>query len=79
VRSLVARHRDGMAAVSKDLDRLLTECLAFQDRVLRGEAKLGEKKVDIIPPDPIGELGSGFDRIASGQVERPTPLTIGRS
>jgi (E)-4-hydroxy-3-methylbut-2-enyl-diphosphate synthase len=27
-----------------------SECLAFQDRVLRGEVKLGEKKVDIIPP-----------------------------
>ncbi|MCC6676982.1 MAG: flavodoxin-dependent (E)-4-hydroxy-3-methylbut-2-enyl-diphosphate synthase [Phycisphaerales bacterium] len=61
------------------LDRLLAECLAFQDRVLRGEAKLGEKKVAIIPPDPIGELGSGVDKIARGQVESRAPLTIGRS
>jgi (E)-4-hydroxy-3-methylbut-2-enyl-diphosphate synthase len=45
------------------LDRLLAECLAFQTRVERGEAKLGEKKVDILPPDPIGELGSGWERI----------------
>ncbi|NUQ67317.1 MAG: flavodoxin-dependent (E)-4-hydroxy-3-methylbut-2-enyl-diphosphate synthase [Phycisphaerales bacterium] len=58
------------------LDRLLAECLAFQDRVLKGEAKLGEKKVEIIPPDPIGELGSGFEKIAKGQVQ--TPLTISR-
>ncbi len=65
------------------LDRLLAECLAFQDKVRRGEAKLGEKKVEIIPPDPIGELGSGFEKIAAGNVEkRPTgmsPLTVGRT
>ncbi len=64
------------------LDRLLTECRQFQDRVLRGEAKLGEKKVDIVPPDPIGDLGSGFDKIAAHQVEtRPVvaPLTVGRT
>jgi (E)-4-hydroxy-3-methylbut-2-enyl-diphosphate synthase len=62
------------------LARLLSECLAFQDKVLKGEAKLGEKKVEIIPPDPIGELGSGYAKIASGGVEaRPTPLTVGKS
>ncbi|MBL8999543.1 MAG: flavodoxin-dependent (E)-4-hydroxy-3-methylbut-2-enyl-diphosphate synthase [Phycisphaerae bacterium] len=59
------------------LPRLLAECLTFQDKVLRGEAKLGEKKVEIIPPDPIGELGSGYAKIASGQVEKPATLTIG--
>ena len=48
------------------LGRLLSECLAFQEKVQKGEAKLGEKKVEIIPPDPIGELGSGFAKIASG-------------
>ncbi len=56
------------------LDKLLTECVAFQDKVRRGEARLGEKKVDILPPDPIGELGSGYDKIAAGQV-----LTVGKS
>ncbi|MFZ4576128.1 MAG: flavodoxin-dependent (E)-4-hydroxy-3-methylbut-2-enyl-diphosphate synthase, partial [Phycisphaerales bacterium] len=61
------------------LDRLLKECLDFQDRVRRGEAKLGEKRVEIIPPDPIGELGSGFAKIAAGQVQPPTNLTIGRT
>ncbi len=68
------------------LDRLLAECLAFQGRVLRGEAKLGEKKVDIIPPDPVGELGSGWEKIARDQIEsgqagqtRPAQVTIGRT
>lgn len=54
------------------LDRLLEECRLFQDRVKRGEAKLGEKKVDIIPPDPIGELGSGFEKIAQHDVAQVT-------
>jgi (E)-4-hydroxy-3-methylbut-2-enyl-diphosphate synthase len=54
------------------LERLLSECLALQDKVLRGEAKLGDKKVQIIPPDPIGELGSGAAKIAAGQVETLT-------
>lgn len=62
------------------LPRLLSECISFQERVLRGEAKLGEKKVDIIPPDPIGALGSGFDKIATGGVAKgPTPLTVGKT
>jgi (E)-4-hydroxy-3-methylbut-2-enyl-diphosphate synthase len=59
------------------LTRLLEECRIFQDRVRRGEAKLGQKVVEIIPPDPIGELGSGFDKIAAGKVDKLTPLTIG--
>lgn len=58
------------------LERLLAECLDFQARVQRGEAKLGEKKVEIIPPDPIGELGSGVDKIAAGKVEQ---ITVGRT
>jgi (E)-4-hydroxy-3-methylbut-2-enyl-diphosphate synthase len=58
------------------LDRLLAECRDFQARVQRGEAKLGEKKVEIVPPDPIGELGSGERKIAAGEVERVTPLTV---
>ena len=61
-----------VATVHEDeiLDRLLTECRDFQDRILRGEAKLGDKKVEIIPPDPIGPLGSGYDKIAA------TKLTV---
>src|SRR3954471_17129178 len=45
------------------LEALLKECRGFQERVERGEARLGEKKVDILPPDPIGELGSGWEKI----------------
>src|SRR5687768_15457564 len=48
------------------LDRLLEECREFQAKVQRGEAKLGEKKVDILPPDPIGELGSGWGKVREG-------------
>ncbi len=45
------------------LERLLEECRLFQHKVRIGEARLGEKKVDILPPDPIGELGSGWEKI----------------
>ncbi|MCZ6836077.1 MAG: flavodoxin-dependent (E)-4-hydroxy-3-methylbut-2-enyl-diphosphate synthase [Planctomycetota bacterium] len=58
------------------LDRLLEECRTFQEKVRNGEATLGEKVVEIIPPDPIGELGSGKARIAAGDVEQ---ITIGRT
>lgn len=54
------------------LERLLHECREFQAKVERGEAKLGEKKVDIVPPDPLGELGSGFERIAGRKVQQLT-------
>jgi (E)-4-hydroxy-3-methylbut-2-enyl-diphosphate synthase len=56
------------------LERLLKECKEFQDKVRRGEAKLGEKVVDIVPPDPIGELGSGVAKINAGLVEK---ITVG--
>ncbi|HEX7010322.1 MAG TPA: flavodoxin-dependent (E)-4-hydroxy-3-methylbut-2-enyl-diphosphate synthase, partial [Phycisphaeraceae bacterium] len=52
------------------LDTLLEECKKFEDKVKRGQARLGEKVVQILPPDPIGELGSGFDKIAAGQVRK---------
>ncbi len=61
---------------SEILDRLLAECRDFQDRVRRGDAKLGDKNVQIVPPDPIGELGSGIQKIAAGQVEK---LTVGQT
>jgi (E)-4-hydroxy-3-methylbut-2-enyl-diphosphate synthase len=53
------------------LSRLLEECRKFQDKVARGEAKLGEKKVDILPPDPIGELGSGWEKIQRDKGQGP--------
>jgi (E)-4-hydroxy-3-methylbut-2-enyl-diphosphate synthase len=49
------------------LDTLLKHCKEFQAKVLAGKARLGEKVVDIIPPDPIGELGSGYAKIAAEQ------------
>jgi (E)-4-hydroxy-3-methylbut-2-enyl-diphosphate synthase len=54
------------------MERLLKECLEFEAKVQRGEAKLGEKMVEIVPPDPIGELGSGKAKIMAGQVEQIT-------
>ncbi len=57
------------------LEALLKECRDFQSRVERGEAKLGEKKVDVVPPDPIGELGSGWEKI---QREKSVSLPVMR-
>ncbi len=62
------------------LDRLLAETLAFQAKVNRGDAKLGEKKVDIVPPDPIGELGSGWEKMAHEKLGTGgVGLTVGQS
>jgi hypothetical protein len=58
------------------LDRLLLECRSFEEKIQRGEASLGQKNVEIKPPDPIGELGSGRDKIDSGDVEQ---VTIGKT
>jgi len=62
------------------LDRLLAECKAFQGRVQRGEAALGQKKVEIVPPDPIGALGSGWEKMAAERLGRSeaVPLTVRR-
>lgn len=61
------------------LDRLLAECKDFQARVESGQARLGEKKVDIVPPDPLGELGSGWEKMAAEKIKGATSLTIGRT
>ncbi|MEM7577112.1 MAG: flavodoxin-dependent (E)-4-hydroxy-3-methylbut-2-enyl-diphosphate synthase [Planctomycetota bacterium] len=61
------------------LSALLVECRKFEAKVQAGEAKLGEKVVDIVPPDPIGELGSGVKKIAAGevnQVSQAATLTV---
>ena len=52
--------------------RLLEECLAFEKRVRDGQTQLGQKVVEIIPPDPIGDLGSGVEKIQAGEVEQIT-------
>ncbi len=59
------------------LPALLEACREFEQKVAAGEAKLGEKVVEIAPPDPIGELGSGLDKIARGDVDKMTDLTVG--
>ncbi|GJM18347.1 MAG: 4-hydroxy-3-methylbut-2-en-1-yl diphosphate synthase (flavodoxin) [Phycisphaeraceae bacterium] len=66
------------------LDRLLDECKTFQTRVESGEVKLGQKRVEIVPPDPIGELGSGWEkmaaeRIQSDRIQGGTDITIGKT
>jgi (E)-4-hydroxy-3-methylbut-2-enyl-diphosphate synthase len=55
------------------LERLLDECRKFEQEVKAGRTKLGEKKVDILPPDPIGELGSGWEKI---EQERGVSLPV---
>jgi (E)-4-hydroxy-3-methylbut-2-enyl-diphosphate synthase len=45
------------------LEHLLIECRKFEQKVKSGQARLGEKKVDILPPDPVGELGSGWEKV----------------
>jgi (E)-4-hydroxy-3-methylbut-2-enyl-diphosphate synthase len=68
----VQGQRVANVAEEEILPRLLQECKSFEAKVNRGEAKLGEKIVEIVPPDPIGELGSGVDRIRKGLVEKVT-------
>ncbi len=56
------------------LVRLRDECEKFQAKVESGEAKLGEKVVEIAPPDPIGELGSGWEKIAAERAGKALPV-----
>lgn len=49
------------------LDRLLQECREFEGRVKRGEAKLGEKKVDILPPGSDRRTGERVGENREGQ------------
>ncbi|MBV8780489.1 MAG: flavodoxin-dependent (E)-4-hydroxy-3-methylbut-2-enyl-diphosphate synthase [Phycisphaerae bacterium] len=55
------------------LDRLLIECVEFEAKVNRGETSLGAKKVDILPPDPLGELGSGW---VKNETDRSTATMV---
>src|SRR3954449_3878320 len=57
-RGIIYVQGEKVANVPEDdiLESLLDHCREFQAKVERGEAKLGEKKVDVLPPDPIGEL-----------------------
>ena len=73
-RGIIYVQGEKVANVPEDeiLDRLLRECKDFEARVKSGEVHLGQKVVDIVPPDPIGELGSGVEKIRSGLVEKVT-------
>ncbi len=73
-RGIIYVQGEKVANVPEDeiLARLLTECRAFEAKVRAGEATLGQKVVDIVPPDPIGDLGSGVERIKAGLVESIT-------
>jgi (E)-4-hydroxy-3-methylbut-2-enyl-diphosphate synthase len=53
------------------LDRLFEEVRKFADRVQRGEATLRNQKVEIKPPAPLGELGSGWDKIKKDGLTLP--------
>jgi (E)-4-hydroxy-3-methylbut-2-enyl-diphosphate synthase len=77
-RGIIYVQGERVANVTEDkiLERLLEECLAFQGKVLRGGARLGEKRVRILPPDPIGALGSGWEKVAAGLVEKRAALTV---
>ena len=63
LRATDQRQRDEREPEEQILDRLLEECRKFEVKVRSGQARLGEKKVAILPPDPIGELGSGWEKI----------------
>src|SRR5580704_13324891 len=53
------------------LDRLLLECRKLEEKIKSGEANLGEKKVDILPPDPNGETGSGWEKVEKDRRSLP--------
>jgi len=53
------------------LDRLFDEVKKFADRVQKGEATLRNQKVEIKPPAPIGELGSGWEKIRKDGLTLP--------
>ena len=64
-RGVIYVQGEQVATVKEDemLDRLFDEVRNFAAKVQRGEATLKNQKVNIKPPDPIGELGSGWDKI----------------
>ncbi|MEP0843006.1 MAG: flavodoxin-dependent (E)-4-hydroxy-3-methylbut-2-enyl-diphosphate synthase [Phycisphaerae bacterium] len=53
------------------LEALYEEAVKFAARVERGEALLSNAAVHIQPPDPIGPLGSGYEKIRSGGIALP--------
>jgi (E)-4-hydroxy-3-methylbut-2-enyl-diphosphate synthase len=76
-RGVIYVQGEQVATVKEDemLDRLFDEVRKFAAKVQRGEATLKNQKVNIKPPDPIGELGSGWDKIKK---ERGLSLPVAR-
>ena len=68
-RGVIYVQGEQVATVTEEqmLDKLFEEVRKFADRVQRGEAQLRNQKVDIKPPDPIGPLGSGWEKIKAQQ------------
>jgi (E)-4-hydroxy-3-methylbut-2-enyl-diphosphate synthase len=62
-----------VATVPEDqiLDALFAEVKVFAEKVQRGEAKLKNQQVNIKPPDPIGELGSGWGKVKNDRITLP--------
>jgi (E)-4-hydroxy-3-methylbut-2-enyl-diphosphate synthase len=62
-----------VATVPEDqiLDALFAEVKVFAEKVQRGEAKLKNQQVNIKPPDPIGELGSGWGKVRNDRIALP--------
>lgn len=56
------------------LDALYDEAVKFAARVERGEAQLRNAHVQIKPPDPIGPLGSGYEKIKPSGISLPVRL-----
>ncbi len=72
-RGVIYVQGEQVATVTEDkmLDALFEEVRKFAARVQRGEAQLKNGQVIIKPPDPIGELGSGWDKIKNEQRSLP--------
>src|SRR5437764_2908830 len=64
-RGVIYVQGEQVATVTEDkmLDALFDEVRKFAAKVQRGEATLKNQKVEIKPPDPIGPLGSGWEKI----------------
>jgi (E)-4-hydroxy-3-methylbut-2-enyl-diphosphate synthase len=62
-----------VATVTEDkiLDALFEEVGRFAAKVQRGEASLKNAPVKIKPPDPIGELGSGWGKVRNDRLPLP--------
>jgi (E)-4-hydroxy-3-methylbut-2-enyl-diphosphate synthase len=77
-RGVIYVQGEQVATVKEDeiLDRLFDEVRKFAAKVQRGEATLKNQQVNIKPPDPIGEIGSGWDKIEQEKKGRSSALPV---